>query len=104
MENNNLENQKYLRAQKKVKAIKGFYLHLAVYLGVNAFLLLARIISGEGVDLLLDWSSYGTLFFWGIGIVFHAFGVFGMDFILGKSWEDRKIKELMNKDKRDFWE
>jgi hypothetical protein len=104
MENNNLENQKYIRAQKRVKAIKGFYVHLAVYLAVNAFLILARIISGEGVDVLLDWSSYGTLFFWGIGIAFHAFGVFGMDFILGKSWEDRKIKELMDKDKREFWE
>ena len=46
MENNNLENQKYIRAQKKVKAIKGFYVHLLVYLGVNAFLILARIIGG----------------------------------------------------------
>ena len=31
MENNNLDNQKYIRAQKKVKAIKGFYVHLFVY-------------------------------------------------------------------------
>ena len=104
MENNNIENQKYIRAQKRVKAIKGFYIHLFVYLSVNAFLIVARLISGEGVDLLLDWSSYGTLFFWGIGIAFHAFGVFGMDFILGKNWEDRKIKELMDRDKKDMWE
>ena len=69
MENNNLENQKYIRAQKRVKAIKGFYVHLM-----------------------------------GIGIVFHAFGVFGMNFILGKNWEDKKIKELMDKDKKDMWE
>jgi len=104
MEQNNLENQKYIRVQKKVKAIKGFYVHLFVYLGVNAFIILARVISGEGVGLLLDWSSYGTLFFWGIGLAFHAFGVFGMDFILGKNWEDRKIKELMDRDKKNMWE
>ena len=104
MENNNLENQKYIRAQKRVKAIKGFYVHLFVYLGVNAFLILARVISGEGVGLLLDWSSYGTMFFWGIGLAFHAFGVFGMDFVLGKNWEDRKIKELMDRDKKQYWE
>ena len=104
MENNKLENQKYIRAQKKVKSIKGFYVHLFVYLGVNAFLILARVISGEGVGLLLDWSSYGTMFFWGIGLAFHAFGVFGMDIILGKSWEDKKIKELMDKDKKQYWE
>jgi len=104
MENNNLKEQKYIRAQKKVKAIKGFYVHLFVYLGVNVFIFLARFISGEGVGLLLDWSSYGTMFFWGIGLAFHAFGVFGMDFILGKNWEDRKIKEIMDKDKKQYWE
>lgn len=104
MESNNLENQKYIRAQKRVKSIKGFYVHLFVYLGVNAFIFLARLISGEGVGLLLDWSSYGTMFFWGIGLAFHGFGVFGMNFLLGKNWEKRKIKEIMDKDKKEFWE
>ncbi|WP_111707489.1 2TM domain-containing protein [Lutibacter citreus] len=104
MENNNLENQKFIRAQKKVKAIKGFYIHLIVYLSVNAFIILSRVLSGDGLSALYDWSSYGTLIFWGIGIFFHAFGVFGMDFILGKAWEDKKIKELMDKDKKQYWE
>ena len=104
MENNNLEEKKYIRAQKRVKAIKGFYIHFFVYLGVNAFILLSRVISGEGWSTFTQWDSYGTLFFWGIGIAFHAFGVFGMDFVLGKNWEDRKIKEIMDKDKKQYWE
>lgn len=103
MKDNYTEEQKYLRAKKKIKSIKGFYIHLTVYFAVNAFLLIARAL-GEGLRIFLEYESYATILFWGIGLGFHAFGVFGMDFILGKSWEDRKIKELMDKDKRTFWE
>jgi len=104
MKENYSEEQKYLRAKKKIKSIKGFYVHLTVYLLVNAFLLIARALSGGGWEVFWEFNSYSTILFWGIGLAFHAFGVFGMDFILGKSWEDRKIKELMDKDKRTFWE
>jgi hypothetical protein len=31
-----------------------------------------------------------------MGIIFHAFGVFGY----GKSWEERKIKEIMEQEER----
>jgi len=40
---------------------------------------------------------YWVTVFWGIGIIWHAIGVFGK---LGKNWEEKKIKELMEKDKR----
>jgi hypothetical protein len=33
-------------------------------------------------------------------LTFHAFGVFGY----GKSWEERKIQEILNKDKTNNWE
>ncbi|MFK5958924.1 MAG: 2TM domain-containing protein [Lutibacter sp.] len=104
METNYTEEQKYLRAKKKVKSIKGFYVHFMVYLLVNAFILLSRALSDGGWEVFWEWQSYNTPIFWGIGLAFHAFGVFGMDIILGKNWEDNKIKELMNKDKRDTWE
>ena len=104
MKENYTDEQKYLRAKKKIKSIKGFYVHLTVYLLVNAFLLIARALSDGGWEVFWEFNSYSTILFWGIGLAFHAFGVFGMDFILGKSWEDRKIKELMDKDERTFWE
>ena len=104
MENKKLDEQKYIRAQKKVKAIKGFYVHLMVYLAVNAFIILARIFSGDGVIVVVEIESYSTLFFWGIGIAFHAFSVFGMDLIFGTEWENRKIKKMMDRDKKEFWE
>lgn len=104
MENKNFEEQKYIKAKKKVKAIKGFYVHITVYLIVNAFFIISRMFSGGGYDNLWEWQTYNTAIFWGIGILFHAFNVFGMGFLLGKNWEDRKIKEYMDKDKREFWE
>jgi hypothetical protein len=104
MENKYTEEQKYLRAKKKVKSIKGFYVHLMVYILVNGFILLSEALSEGGWRIFWEWQSYSTMIFWGIGLAFHAFGVFGMDFILGKSWEDRKINEFMNKDKQQFWE
>ena len=104
MENNYQEEQKYLIAKKKVKRIKGFYMHLTAYILVNAFLLILRAMSGGGWKIFWEFESYATLLFWGIGIGFHAFGVFGIDFLFGKGWEERKIKELMDKDKREFWE
>jgi hypothetical protein len=104
MENSNLEEQKYIRAKKRVKAIKGFYVHLTVYIVINAFLLLSRAFSDESLQVFFQWQSYNTLLFWGIGIVFHAFNVFGMNLLLGANWESRKIKEYMEKDKRDLWE
>ena len=38
------------------------------------------------------WPALG----WGVGIAFHAISVFG----IGKSWEERKIRELMEKDEK----
>jgi len=105
MKNNNFtEEQKYIKAKKRVKSIKGFYVHFAIYLMVNAFLIISRSFSNGGYEDLWDWQTYNTAIFWGIGILFHAFNVFGMDILLGKNWEDRKIKEMMDKDKRDTWE
>lgn len=104
MEHQDLKEQKYLRAKKRVKKVKGFYVHFAVYIAVNVFILLANALSGDGWRVFWEWQSYSTLLFWGIGIAFHAFGVFGIDFILGRSWEERKIKEFMDKDRSEFWE
>ena len=106
MERSNLEGKNYIRAKKRVKSIKSFYSHLAIYLGVNLFLILLRIISDNGLEELWDWTTYNTAIFWGIGIIFHALNVFGMGFLLGSSWEEKKIEEIMNKDKEktEFWE
>lgn len=48
MENYSIEDQiTYDKIMKKVKAIKGFYRHLIVYIVMNAFILLLHLINME---------------------------------------------------------
>lgn len=89
----------YLRAQKKVKSLIGFYWHLASYVIVNLFLIILIVSNG---GRLWSFGTFATAFFWGIGLFFHFLGVFGPDFMFGKNWEQRKIKEYMDKDKDNF--
>ena len=94
------KEEAYLRAQKKVKAIIGFYWHLASYVIVNIFLII--LITSNGVKFF-SFGTFSTAFFWGIGLAFHFIGVFGPNFFFGKNWEERKIKEMMDNDKK-HWE
>lgn len=87
----------YRRAKEKVRQIKGFYWHLAIYLIVNAALII--LITGPGRQGFWSFGTFSTAFFWGIGLAFHYMRVFAMDGIFGKEWEKRKIQELMEKER-----
>jgi len=88
------DNLKYDEARKRVKALKGFYTNLFFYVIVNIFLLIINLITTPG-NLWVLWVVFG----WGIGIALQAFSVFGKNVVLGSDWEDRKIKEYMDKNK-----
>jgi len=100
----------YERAQKKVKNIKGFYGHLAVYLLVvptvlflapgNARFMPISNTFFEEVNFLnwIDWNTYGTPILWGIALAIHALNVFVKNPFLGKSWEERQIEKYMKED------
>jgi hypothetical protein len=36
---------------------------------------------------------------WGIGLVAHGLRAYGYNPLFGKNWEERKIKEFMDKDR-----
>ncbi len=99
MERNYQEDEMFKAAQKRVKDIKGFYIHLIVYIFVNIALFVMgnnfAQLKGNGFEL----SNFYTPLFWGIGLAAHWAGVFGSGLYLGKKWEERKIKELMEKDR-----
>lgn len=100
-----LENEKYKQAKKKVKEIKGFYTHLTVYILVNIFLILLNtgLFSRGTFDLdLSSWSDFSTPFFWGIGLFFHGLYVYQDSFGFLKNWEQRKIKEFMEKEDEEI--
>lgn len=95
----NEEEAKYYEAYKRVRKIKGFYTHLAVFIVVNTMIIITKVQKiDEGESI---WHAFYASAFWGIGLLGHALSVFLPNFILGSNWEERKIQELMEKEKRD---
>ncbi len=93
---------KYIKAKKKVDALKGLYEHLTVYILINGFMILYNtnvLRSGE-----IDFSGFGNYFtaiMWGIGLFFHILYVivlFNFDSNFIDRWEEKKIKEIIDKD------
>ena len=98
------EQDNYIRAKKRVEKVKGFYMHLFWYLVVNIFLSIMIITNLDDGESFFQFKHFTTAFFWGIGLMFHAYGVFGKNLMFSKDWEERKINEIMEKDKHDLWE
>lgn len=97
------EEIKYQEALKRVKKIKGFYSHLFVYIVVNIMIIVVNIQNLSPGESYFQYKNFFTAFFWGIGLVAHGFSVFVPQWFLGNNWEERKIRELMEKDKKK-WE
>ena len=89
----NTKETKYQKAKEKVAALKVFYVHISVYVIVNlGIFLINMIVSPDG--LWFFWPLMG----WGLAVVIHALSVFGFGPGFGADWEERKIRELMEKE------
>ncbi|MFV8269823.1 2TM domain-containing protein [Flavobacterium sp. GT2N3] len=95
---------KYAAAQLEVKRLKGFYTHLIVYIAINIMIVFINIRDLDPEESYFKIENFFTAFVWGIGIVAHGCTVFLPNFIFGKNWEDKKIKEFMEKEKSEKWE
>jgi uncharacterized membrane protein YecN with MAPEG domain len=83
--------EKLARAKRQVAAIKGFYIHLFVFVIVLLGLLVANLATGG------PWWVHWVLFGWGIGVVAHAIAVSGRTSKAIADWEKRKTRELMER-------
>lgn len=95
MEKLDKNSESYQRAKKKVKEMRDYYTHLIVYAGVNVMLFVINWVTSPGA-----WWFYWVTVFWGIGILWHTIAFFFTDRMGGSEWEERKIKEQMEKEKR----
>lgn len=84
----NDEDKAYERAQKRVKELKSFYGNLISYCIVIPFLIILNLITSPR-ELWFYWPMLG----WGIGLVAHGASVFA----IGKGWEEKKIREILEK-------
>jgi len=95
----------YKIAYERVKKIKGFYVHALAYTLINGFLLIRSFNKSlDGTEEFLRWETFFTAIFWGIGLAVHGLSVFGRNIFFSHNWEERKIKEFMEKEKNTKWE
>ncbi len=87
------ENMAFIKAKERVEKLKGFYGNLISYCCVIPMLVLINLKTGGN-----QWFWF-PMFGWGMGIIFHAIETFGY----GKSWEEKKVQELLTKEKNNKW-
>lgn len=87
------DDDAYERARRRVRVLRGFYKHLAIYGVFCTGLIVAGLVTGQ-------WKRgwFAPPIFWGVGVSIHALMVFGGAFWLGREWEERKIAEFMAKE------
>lgn len=94
------KESKYLRAKERVSEIKKFYWSLLSSVFV--------IILVAGINYYLNQWRY-PWFLWVVfglcvSIIFNAFKTFGYTAFFGRDWEERKIREFMDRDdQNDQW-
>jgi len=95
MDNFDKENR-YLDAKERVGHIKKFYTSLISYFVIiGALALLNFYTDGLRYPWFL-WAAFG----WGIGLVFQAAKAFNWNPFVSREWEERKIKEFMERDQK----
>ncbi len=96
MELNFNDDQRYTMAKERVEKLKEFYGHVASYVGVMIILVVINLLTSPE-HLWFFWPMLG----WGIGLFFHAMKVYDKNPFFGKEWEERKMKQFMEEEKRN---
>jgi len=82
--------------REKAKKLKGFYANLTAYLLVIPFLAWINHITSPD----FTWVIF-PIIGWGIGLAVHGMEVYNYHPFLGKDWEDKKMKEFMDKENQN---
>ena len=98
------KNKKLERAKKRVEQLKKFYKHVAFYVVIHAFFIGRRIYKdisyGDSIfEALTEMSNYRLFFWWTVILIVHGLKTYRFEFFFSKDWEERKIKEEVNKQK-----
>lgn len=93
------EKASYDRARKRIDTLKDFYRHILTFITVNVLTYIAGLI-GFGLHPAV-WVNclIGTLLVGAIILLAHVAVVFGPDLIYKKGWEQRKMHDLIEREK-----
>ncbi|MFK7773046.1 MAG: 2TM domain-containing protein [Saprospiraceae bacterium] len=92
------EEEAFRKAKRKVIAKKGFYIHFGIFCATALFLFTINFLTSPR----FWWFLFPTLG-WGIGIVAHYLGVFGLSGPSGEDWEEKELEKEMRKIKRQHF-
>ncbi|MGX1929280.1 2TM domain-containing protein [Flagellimonas sp. 2504JD4-2] len=99
---------KYERAAKRVKELKGFYNHLKIFVIINGLFYLIK--SGWLTPIMPDGFPTEAYYFdwinanvaiWGIIVVIHGLTLYRHKLPFLKKWEERQIKKIMEQDQEE---
>ncbi len=86
-----LQELAFIRARRRIKEIKGFYIHLVITL--FSILLVIWVNITFVAEFQFFWFAAGGMLF---AIFMHWLGLFGFAYLgLGQDWEQRKIKQFI---------
>tara|TARA_R110002124_G_scaffold5301_1_gene33189 strand:- start:210938 stop:211285 length:348 start_codon:yes stop_codon:yes gene_type:complete len=101
--------EKFQKATARVRTIKLFHKHIAVFILGSMFMILSKI----GISMLLNanahnldpninswlnWNIIISIALWLIVLVIHGLITYKIKFDVFKKWEERKIREILEKD------
>ncbi len=94
-QNETNDQDRYERAKRRVEILQGFYVHAIVFVIVNLGLAAYNL----ATDPDRIWFIY-VLGGWGIGLIAHGVYALGSGRFLGEAWQERKIREEMDRERR----
>lgn len=91
-------------ARYRVHKIKRFYTHLFIYV-IGLIIFIAKTYFGAPFNFWpIQHINCFFMWVWTFIIAVQGLRLFFREKVFGTSWEQRKIQELINKDKQNKWE
>lgn len=106
MEFNKEDKERLLRAKKRVRLLKLFYIHLAGYIvSMSLMVYNLYIVEGEYKYNIIS-LNLSVIIVWTVFLIIHGLVVFKEKSIFNKNWEDKKIREYTEQEETEtqLWE
>lgn len=87
------EEEALLRARKRVKEMRGWYMSALSYAVVIPCVWVVNLLTGG--PLWAQWPTLG----WGFGLTVHGLSVFAGRSFFGSEWQEKKVDEIMAREK-----
>ena len=108
MKDNNAELEKYVKAKKRVDAIKGFYFHvikfviitllIMVFKGRILEILIEKGIEDENILQWMEWNILAIPIIWGLVLLIMGLRLFVFQSNILKNWEKKQIQKHLESD------